>query len=163
MRKLTGRGLKTLSARPMSSKWLELRCEPRFTWLWTLQSFMCIILATEGWKESALDLLSLLFLANTRQSSFSYTGGEAVVQIDLLMSCLLRCFSCLTLCNPMDCSPPGSSVHGILQARTLEWVAISLLYINKLAFKNRKQPKADSISDCVVLFVILSPKCVFFF
>ena len=28
----------------------------------------------------------------------------------------------LTLCNPMDCSPPGSSVHGILQARILEWV-----------------------------------------
>ena len=32
---------------------------------------------------------------------------------------------CLTLCNPMDCSPPGSSDHGILQARILEWVAIS--------------------------------------
>ena len=32
---------------------------------------------------------------------------------------------CLTLCYPMDCSPPGFSVHGILQARTLEWVAIS--------------------------------------
>ena len=32
---------------------------------------------------------------------------------------------CLTLCNPMDCSPPGSSVHGILQARTLEWVAMA--------------------------------------
>ena len=32
---------------------------------------------------------------------------------------------CPTLCNPMDCSPPGSSVHGILQARILEWVAIS--------------------------------------
>ena len=30
---------------------------------------------------------------------------------------------CPTLCNPMDCSPPGSSVHGILQARILEWVA----------------------------------------
>ena len=30
--------------------------------------------------------------------------------------------SCLTLCNPMDCSPPVSSVHGILQARILEWV-----------------------------------------
>ena len=29
-----------------------------------------------------------------------------------------------TLCRPMDCSPPGSSVHGILQARILEWVAI---------------------------------------
>ena len=33
--------------------------------------------------------------------------------------------SCLSLCNPMDCSPPGSSVHRISQARILEWVAIS--------------------------------------
>ena len=33
--------------------------------------------------------------------------------------------SCLTLCHPMECSPSGSSVHGILQARILEWVAIS--------------------------------------
>ena len=33
--------------------------------------------------------------------------------------------SCLTLCNPIDGSPPGSAVPGILQARTLEWVAIS--------------------------------------
>ena len=31
---------------------------------------------------------------------------------------------CLTLCDPKDCSMPGSSVHGILQARILEWVAI---------------------------------------
>ena len=31
---------------------------------------------------------------------------------------------CPTLCDPMDCSPPGSSVHGILQARILEWVAM---------------------------------------
>ena len=33
--------------------------------------------------------------------------------------------SCLTLCNPIDSSPPGSPIPGILQARTLEWVAIS--------------------------------------
>ena len=33
--------------------------------------------------------------------------------------------SCLTLCNPMDCSPPGSSVYGIFQARILECIAIS--------------------------------------
>ena len=33
--------------------------------------------------------------------------------------------SCLTLCDPMDCSPPGSSIHGILQARVLEWGAIA--------------------------------------
>ena len=33
--------------------------------------------------------------------------------------------SCPTLCDPRDCNPPGSSVHGILQTRILEWVAIS--------------------------------------
>ena len=38
--------------------------------------------------------------------------------------CALVSQSCLTLCDLMDCSPPGSSVHGILQASVLEWVAI---------------------------------------
>ena len=38
---------------------------------------------------------------------------------------MLAAQSCLTLCNPMNCSLPGSSVHGILQARILEQVAIS--------------------------------------
>ena len=35
--------------------------------------------------------------------------------------------SCSTLCDPLDSSPPGSAVPGILQARTLEWVAINAL------------------------------------
>ena len=39
--------------------------------------------------------------------------------------CVLVSESCLTLCNPTDCSPPASSVHGISQARILEWVATS--------------------------------------
>ena len=38
--------------------------------------------------------------------------------------CVLVTLLCPTLCNPMDCSSPGSSVHGILQARLLEWVTI---------------------------------------
>ena len=43
----------------------------------------------------------------------------------LLLIGLCACSqSCLTLCDPMDCSPPGSSVHGILQARTLQWVVM---------------------------------------
>ena len=47
---------------------------------------------------------------------------------DKLFNSALVCVcaqSCLTLCNPMDGSPPGSSVHGISQARILEWVTIS--------------------------------------
>jgi len=37
----------------------------------------------------------------------------------------MRAQSCLILCDPMDCSQPGASVHGIFQVRILEWVAIS--------------------------------------
>ena len=45
--------------------------------------------------------------------------------------------SCLTLCDPMDCSLPGFSVHGIFQARVLEWGAIAFsnniyLYLNQI-------------------------------
>ena len=43
--------------------------------------------------------------------------------------------SCPTLCDPMDCSLPGFSVHGILQARTPEWVAISFSNASKWKVK----------------------------
>ena len=43
---------------------------------------------------------------------------------DLCCRNKIVCQSCLTLCNSMDCSSPGSSAHGILQARILEWVAV---------------------------------------
>ena len=42
-----------------------------------------------------------------------------------MLPLLLSHFSCVQLCDPIDGSPPGSTVPGILQARTLEWVAIS--------------------------------------
>ena len=48
--------------------------------------------------------------------------------------------SCPTLSDPMDCSPPGSSVHGIFQARVLEWVAIAfsenLCFLITIVFSN---------------------------
>ena len=50
-----------------------------------------------------------------------YSSKRKLVQS---LCCAKSLQSCLTLCDPMDCSPPGSSVHGILQARTLEWVAM---------------------------------------
>ena len=43
----------------------------------------------------------------------------------IMASCAKVTQSCPTLHDPMDCSPPGSSVHGVLWARILEWVAIS--------------------------------------
>ena len=49
--------------------------------------------------------------------------------------------SCPILCNSMDCSLPGSSVHGILQARILEWVAI-------LFFRGSSQPRDRTQVSC---------------
>ena len=42
--------------------------------------------------------------------------------------CVPSLQSCLTLCDPMDCSLPGSSINGILQARILEWVALPTIF-----------------------------------
>ena len=50
--------------------------------------------------------------------------------------------SCPTLCYPRDCSPPGSAVHGILQARTLEWVAIS-------SSRGFSQPRDQTCASCI--------------
>ena len=47
---------------------------------------------------------------------------------------------CLTLCDPMNYRPPGSSVHGILQARILEWVAISFF---RGSFRSRNRTQAS--------------------
>ena len=50
--------------------------------------------------------------------------GKSCIVINVKVKVLVA-QSCPTLSEPMDCSPPGPSVHGILQARILEWVAMS--------------------------------------
>ena len=53
-------------------------------------------------------------------------GSEPILYDAIMVDvCVLSQFSRVRLCDPMHYSPPGSSVHGILQARILEWVAIS--------------------------------------
>ena len=53
-----------------------------------------------------------------------YVYMSMCVCISVCVRACLICFNCVLLCNVMACSPPGSSVHGILQARILEWVAM---------------------------------------
>ena len=66
---------------------------------------------TESWREGHRELSTPLYSASSEDSH-------------RLRACVCA-HSCSTLCDPMDCSPPGSSVHGIFQARILEQVAIS--------------------------------------
>ena len=69
----------------------------------------------------------VLWVPDTAEGCLRDGRGERVSIEKLTLK--ERCYGllaqlCLTLCDPMDCGPPGSSVHGILQARVLEWVAI---------------------------------------
>ena len=63
-------------------------------------------------SNPAISLISFEILGKTQWSRQSHISKHVKVT-----------HSCLTLCDPMDCSPPGSSVHGILQARILDWGA----------------------------------------
>ena len=57
--------------------------------------------------------------------------------------------SCPTLCDPMDCSLPGSSVHGIFQARVLEWgaIAFSVIYIAAAAAAVKSLESCPTLCD----------------
>ena len=65
--------------------------------------------------DGSLHLDSTVYLELVRKCSCAVSHDVAAKSLQ----------SCPTLCDPMDGSPPGSSVPGILQARILEWVAIS--------------------------------------
>ena len=57
----------------------------------------------------------------------------------MLCVCAKSPQSCLILCDPMDCSPPGSSVHGILQAGGLEWGAIAIKFLFQAEEKGQRK------------------------
>ena len=79
------------------------------------------------------DIVSMTIMAQGREREQSYTGAKFLyaneVNVVLLYTAAAAAAKslqlCPTLCDPIDSSPPGSPVPGILQARTLEWVAIS--------------------------------------
>ena len=128
---------------------------PRSSWLPSSQSWL---LSSQSWFKSHLSLEVDANNPNTAYLSLSYflPGIYNILQLSSILMHFLKCYinysiylllaaqSCPTLCNPMDCSLSSSSVHGILQATKLEWVAISrgfpqglnpgLLYYRKILY-----------------------------
>ena len=64
--------------------------------------------------------------------TFSYKISHGDIIYSILCVCVLVTQLCLTLCDPMDCSPPSSSVHGILQVRTLVAIPFSNSIVNRI-------------------------------
>ena len=111
--------------------------------LWKWKSLSCVSLFSMPWTVAHQAPLSVEFCRQEYWSGWPFPSPgdlpnpeieprSPTLKVDSLPSeppgkpiLLLVTQLCLTLCDPMDCSPPGSSVHGIFQARRLEWVAIS--------------------------------------
>ena len=84
----------------------------------------------EYWRELPLpspgDLLNseIKSVSPRLQILYLLSHWENPLYVHSFILCAKSLQSCLALCNPMDCSPPDTSVRGILQVRILEWVAI---------------------------------------
>ena len=91
--------------------------------LTSLSFFFIFILPVSVTVLSSFNPLSLLSNP-ARIISFAVLLLSVTYNILTTSLCFLSAHSCPTLYSPMDCSPPGSSVHGISQARILEWVSI---------------------------------------
>ena len=85
---------------------------------------------TNPWTIVLRAPLSMEFFRQEYWSGLPFPSPELAVWYHHLFCCCLVTKSRPTLCDPMDCSPPGSSVHGILQARILEWVAMPTQGLN---------------------------------
>ena len=97
----------------------------------------CYLIPESNWLDVFIDSVSLMGDVITPHSTFLPSlikclwkllfieSGENTVIMPAVAAAAKLLQSCPTLCNPIDGSPPGSPVPGILQARTLEWVAIS--------------------------------------
>ena len=75
--------------------------------------------------SSVIPAVSFLYFGKAKFHTHTraHTHTHAKKNLNYLTSEIAQ--SCPTLCDPMDCSPPSSSIHGIFQAGVLEWVAIS--------------------------------------
>ena len=86
---------------------------------------LCIYQDVENWSIFRVEMFSFIMSSDIyfydrdklKKANYCYKTASAAAAKSLQL--------CLTLCDPIDGSPPGSSVPGILQARILEWVAIS--------------------------------------
>ena len=127
-----------------------------------------LVLVTPSWSEVEVPKISSTFNSNPSRCYFfcKCLRHSCVFSNELILCVILLCChysfackfeqytkslqSCLTLCDPIDGSPPGLPVPGILQARTLEWVAISFSNAWKQNWKWSRSVMSDSSDpmDC---------------
>ena len=111
-------------------KWLRICLPTSGMWVQSLVKELRCHMPQSNWRASALQWGKACRLHQRTRAAKTLKRKWPSIQTPLIISIggsevKWNRSSCLTLCNPMDCSLPGSSIHGIFQARVLEWVAIS--------------------------------------
>ena len=104
----------------------------------------CLCLSHAAWAAQFNSSILLVSWRQHRPRTMGISRLEVSCRITVCV-CVCVCVyaqSHPTLCNAMDCSPPVSSVHGILQAKVLEWVAIS-------CSKGSSQPRDKTHVSCI--------------
>ena len=99
----------------------------QFTIAWTWKQPRCP--SADEWIRKLWYIYTMEYYSAIKKNAFDsilmrWMKLEPIIQSKVNQKVLVA-KSCLTLCDPMGCSPLGSSIHGISQARILEWVAIS--------------------------------------
>ena len=118
---------------PCLSIWLSVERFVLRNWLtrlWRLSKYKIFRVGWQTgdpWKSCGLSPKAFCW-----QNAFLFWGDWKV----------WKCYSCLTLCDPVDYCPPGSSVHGIPQARIVEWVAIPF-------FRGSSQHRDQTQVSCI--------------
>ena len=93
----------------------------------------------QGWPSSVFPP----FFSSSQLSKSAAPEGHLAISPSCLRECVLVTQSCLTLCDPMDCSPPGFCVLGILQARIPEWIAMPFS-------RGSSPPRDQTLISCIV-------------
>ena len=116
---------------------------------------LCVPFLRGQWKHrSAVRNWGLRW--NKRESITQYLKIKQTTKVKIpasqftnyMSECIPACMhakslqSCLTFCDPVDCSPPSSSVHGILQARILEWITMP-------SFRGSSRPRDWTCISCI--------------
>ena len=98
-----------------------------------------------NWYHSVIYEIALKYcISDSSVDSEGYSISSKGFLPTVVDMCVLVTQSCPTLCKPMDCSPPGFLVHWVLQARTLEWVAISF---SRQSSQPRDRTQVSYIAD----------------
>ena len=115
------------------------------------------VLFKKGNPDPAVKVCSLLFRSSPLKHSWDWHGFHGVARSHPCPVVIaLIAHSCPTVCHPLDCNPPGSSAHGILQVRILEWVAISFSRLSGVSSWKRNSARVRSEASLCLLSLLLA-------